>query len=268
MASRYDRRTTTFSPDGRLFQVEYAMEAIKHAGACIGIVYKDGIILVGEKQISSKLWIPERSEKFARVDRHIVVAIAGLTSDANILIDKAQLNAARYQYRYQEPMPVEMCVHDTCNYTQSFTQFGGLRPFGVSMLWAGYDSKDGFQLFHSDPSGNYAEWQATAIGSNAKSAQSILKEDYKDNLTRDEAVDLCIKILSKTMDAPTLDSQQLEMCILTQDPKGILKYHQYSAQELDSKIKAYQLLHKDDKKEDVLKDRDMSSTQDTSITED
>lgn len=267
MASRYDRKTTTFSPDGRLFQVEYAMEAIKHAGACIGIVYKDGIILVGEKQISSKLWIPERSEKFARVDRHIVVAIAGLTSDANILIDKAQLNAARYSFRYQEPMPVEMCVHDTCNYTQSYTQFGGLRPFGVSMLWAGYDNKDGFQLFHSDPSGNYAEWQATAIGSNAKSAQSILKEDYKDNLTRDEAVDLCIKILSKTMDAPTLDSQQLEMCVLTKDPKGILKYHQYSAQELDAKIKAYQTLHKDEKKDEIMKDKEIVKEESSFVDE-
>ena len=185
MASRYDRRTTTFSPDGRLFQVEYAMEAIRQASACIGITYDKGILLVGEKNIKSKLWIPERSEKFAIIADHIVVAIAGITADANILVDDSQLNAARYQYKYQQPMPLEMCVHDTCNYTQYFTQFGGLRPFGVSMLWAGYNKKDGFQLFHSDPSGNYAEWQATSIGNNAKSAQSILKEDFKQGLTLD-----------------------------------------------------------------------------------
>ncbi|ETO31282.1 20S proteasome subunit PAC1 [Reticulomyxa filosa] len=275
------------------------MEAIQKAGACLGIVFKDGIIMVGEKNIQSKLWIPERSEKFAKIDSHIVlsviyflrykydhskvstlsikkkqitlkVAIAGVTSDANILVDNAQLNAARYKYKYQESIPVEMCVHDTCNYTQSFTQFGGLRPFGVSMLWAGYDTEEGFQLFHSDPSGNYgmfkqihfficvyiiyiicviyvyvcmyvyiflinirpniilainnlmiafffvcliilldtAEWQATAIGSNAKSAQSILKEDYNEKLTKDDAIELCIKILTKTMDSPSLDSEK------------------------------------------------------------
>lgn len=161
------------------------MEAIRNAGACIGITFKGGVVLVGEKKIQSKLWIPERSEKFAIIADHIVVAVAGVTSDANILVEDSQLNAARYYYKYQQEIPLEMCVHDTCNYTQYFTQFGGLRPFGVSMLWAGYNSKDGFQLFHSDPAGNYAEWQATAIGSNAKSAQSILKEDFTDGQSKE-----------------------------------------------------------------------------------
>jgi len=249
MARRYDRKTTTFSPDGRLFQVEYAMEAIQKAGACLGIVFKDGIVMVGEKNIQSKLWIPERSEKFAKLDAHIVVAIAGVTADANILIDDAQLNAARYKYKYQESIPVEMCVHDTCNYTQSFTQFGGLRPFGVSMLWAGYDPKDGFQLFHSDPSGNYAEWQATAIGSNAKAAQAILKDDYNDKLTKEQAIELCIKILTKTMDSPTLDSEKLELCLLYMDEHKVI-YRQMEAKELDERLKKYKETHKDEKVED------------------
>eukprot|EP01083_Nonionella_stella_P007959 22909_1 len=249
MARRYDRRTTTFSPDGRLFQVEYAMEAIRQASACIGITYKDGILLVGEKNIKSKLWIPERSEKFAIIADHIVVAIAGITADANILVDDAQLNSARYQYKYQQDMPLEMCVHDTCNYTQYFTQFGGLRPFGVSMLWAGYNTKDGFQLFHSDPSGNYAEWKATSIGNNAKSAQSILKEDFKQDLTLDEAIDLCIKILTKTMDSPTLDAEQLELCVLKLE-NNKPKYHQFDSKELDERIKKYQDEHKDDEDDD------------------
>eukprot|EP00484_Ammonia_sp_Unknown_P002439 CAMPEP_0197075078 /NCGR_PEP_ID=MMETSP1384-20130603/211428_1 /TAXON_ID=29189 /ORGANISM="Ammonia sp." /LENGTH=249 /DNA_ID=CAMNT_0042513921 /DNA_START=1140 /DNA_END=1889 /DNA_ORIENTATION=+ len=249
MASRYDRRTTTFSPDGRLFQVEYAMEAIRNASACIGISYKDGILLVGEKNIKSKLWIPERSEKFAIIADHIVVSIAGITADANILVDDAQLNAARYEYKYQQAMPLEMCVHDTCNYTQYFTQFGGLRPFGVSMLWAGYNKKDGFQLFHSDPSGNYAEWQATAIGNNAKSAQSILKEDYKEDMSMDEAIDLCIKILTKTMDSPTLDAEQLELCTMKLE-KDKPKYHQFDNKELAERIKKYQEAHKDEQAQD------------------
>jgi len=248
--NRYDRRTTTFSPEGRLFQVEYAMEAIRQASACIGITYKGGVLLVGEKNIKSKLWIPERSEKFAIIADHIIVAIAGITADANILVDNSQLDAARYEYKYQQAMPLEMCVHDTCDYTQYFTQFGGLRPFGVSMLWAGYNEKDGFQLFHSDPSGNYAEWQATSIGNNAKSAQAILKEDYKEGLELDAAIDLCIKILTKTMDSPTLDADQLELSTLRLDAKGQPKYHQFDADELNKRIKTYQKLHKDDPVDD------------------
>jgi len=226
------------------------MEAIRQASACIGITYKDGILMVGEKNIKSKLWIPERSEKFAIIAEHLVVAIAGITADANILVDNSQLAAARYQYRYQQPMPLEMCVHDTCDHTQYFTQFGGLRPFGVSMLWAGYNSKDGFQLFHSDPSGNYAEWQATAIGNNAKSAQSILKEDYKEDLSMEAAIDLCIKILTKTMDSPTLDAEQLELCTLRLDEDGKAKYHQFDTKELGVRIKKYQEANKDKKDND------------------
>jgi len=195
------------------------------------------------------LWIPERSEKFGKIDAHIVVAVAGVTSDANILIDDAQLNAARYKFRYQEPIPVEMCVHDTCNYTQSYTQFGGLRPFGVSMLWAGHDLEEGFQLFHSDPSGNYAEWQATAIGSNAKSAQSILKEDYNDKLSKEEAIELCIKILTKTMDSPSLDSEKLELCLLYMEDNKVI-YRQMPAKELDERLKKYKETHKDEKVEE------------------
>merc|ERR1712154_511176 len=234
---------------GRLFQVEYAMEAIRQASACIGITYNGGILLVGEKNIKSKLWIPERSEKFAIISDHIIVAIAGITADANILVDDSQLNAARYAYKYQQPMPLEMCVHDTCDYTQYFTQFGGLRPFGVSKLWAGYNAKDGFQLFHSDPSGNYAEWKATSIGNNAKSAQAILKEDFKDNLSLDEAIDLSIKILTKTMDSPTLDADQLQLCVLKLE-KDKPKYHQFDSKELEQRIKKYQELHKDDSDDD------------------
>merc|ERR1712151_1454389 len=167
---------------------------------------------------------------------HIVVAIAGITADANILVDDGQLNAARYAYKYQQDIPVEMCVHDTCNYTQYFTQFGGLRPFGVSMLWAGYNAKDGFQLFHSDPSGNYAEWKGTAIGKNNKSAQGILKEEFKDDLDIKQGVELCLKILTKTSDSPNLDAEQLEMFVMTLDEQGRPIHKQLETAELKKNI--------------------------------
>merc|ERR1711964_190168 len=128
---------------------------------------KDGIVMVAEKKIKSKLWVPERSEKFYNIDDHMFVAVAGITADAGVLVDYAQRVAQWYKFHYQSPMPVEQCVHRVCDLQQSYTQYGGLRPFGVSMLWGGYDKDQKFQLFHSDPSGNYAEWSATAIGANA-----------------------------------------------------------------------------------------------------
>jgi len=139
MARRYDSRTTTFSPEGRLYQVEYAMEAISHAGICVGILAKDGIVLAVEKKITSKLLENISSEKMYKVDDHLACAVAGITADANILINYARLAAQRYTLTYQEPIPVEQLIINICDRKQGYTQFGGLRPFGVSFLWAGWD---------------------------------------------------------------------------------------------------------------------------------
>jgi 20S proteasome subunit alpha 3 len=156
MSHRYDGRTTTFSPQGRLFQVEYAMEAISHAGAALGILAKDGIVLGAEKKIISKLLDNDKkTEKMYKIDNHIACAVAGITADANILIENARLFSQQYYYSYQEPIPVENLVQQICDIKQGYTQYGGMRPFGVSLLYAGWDEYYGFQLYHSDPSGNY-----------------------------------------------------------------------------------------------------------------
>merc|ERR1712093_497617 len=211
MARRYDARTTIFSPEGRLYQVEYAMEAISHAGAAVGILGKDGVVLACEKKLASKLLEPgKRSEKMYRIDDHIACAVAGITADANILLNFSRLAAQRYLFAYQEPVPVEQLVQQVCDTKQGYTQYGGLRPFGVSFLWAGWDSNRGFQLFQSDPSGNYGGWKATAIGANNQAAQSILKQDYKDDITLKDAMKLAMKVLSKSMDSTTLSSEKVE----------------------------------------------------------
>ncbi|THU71328.1 hypothetical protein C4D60_Mb04t00250 [Musa balbisiana] len=164
MSRRYDSRTTIFSPEGRLYQVEYAMEAIGNAGAAIGILARDGVILVGEKKVTSKLLQTSRStEKMYKIDDHLACAVAGIMSDANILINTARVQAQRYTFAYQEPMPIEQLVQSLCDTKQGYTQFGGLRPFGVSFLFAGWDKNYGFQLYMSDPSGNYSGWKAAAI---------------------------------------------------------------------------------------------------------
>eukprot|EP00771_Trimastix_marina_P000082 gnl/Trimastix_PCT/1085.p1 GENE.gnl/Trimastix_PCT/1085~~gnl/Trimastix_PCT/1085.p1 ORF type:complete len:253 (+),score=46.03 gnl/Trimastix_PCT/1085:36-794(+) len=215
MARRYDSRTTIFSPDGHLYQVQYAIEAVGHAGVCIGIQTNEGIILVCEQKNISKLLDQTQSEKLYKVDDHIVCAIAGITADANTLLHYARTSAQRYTFRFQEPMPVEQLVQDICDLKQNYTQFGGLRPYGVSFLFAGYDLHHGFQLYMSSPSGNYCGWFATAVGANSSSAVSMLRQDYTEGMSMDAASGLALKVLAKTMDTTKLSKDKLEFATLT-----------------------------------------------------
>lgn len=226
MARRYDSSTTTFSPEGRLHQVEYAIEAINNAGTCVGILAKDGIIMASERRITSGLLAPSKtSEKTYKLSKHAACTVAGLTADANILIDQARLRAGRYMYSYQEPIPIEQLVEHVCNYKQAYTQYGGLRPFGVSFLCAGYDEYHGFQLYQTDPSGNYSGWKATVIGSNNQAGKSLLKTDYDADGTGEmpsveEALKLAVKVLNKTMDGTSVTSEKMELCVLSVDKLG------------------------------------------------
>ncbi|KAK4525608.1 hypothetical protein GAYE_SCF15G3517 [Galdieria yellowstonensis] len=235
MARRYDSRTTIFSPEGRLYQVEYAMEAISHAGAAVGVLSQEGVVLAAEKKIISKLLETSKStEKMYAIDRHLACAVAGITADANILIGRARITAQRYFYTYQEPIPVEQLVQRLCDLKQGYTQFGGLRPFGVSFLFAGWDRHYGFQLYQSDPSGNYGGWKATAIGANSTAAQSILKTDYQDDISLKDALKLTVKVLGKTMDSAQLTSEKLEFATLSFVKPELLQFHQLSTEELNS----------------------------------
>jgi len=246
MARRYDSRTTIFSPEGRLYQVEYAMEAIGHAGAAVGILAKDGIVLGAEKKVTSKLLESgSKTEKMFKIDSHLACAVAGITADANILVNYAQLSAQRYTYQYQEPMPTEQLVTWVCDQKQGYTQYGGLRPYGVAFLVAGWDRHFHFQLYHSDPSGNYGGWKATAIGANHQAAQSILKTDYTDTMEIKDAVKLAVKVLSKTMDSTVLNSEKLEFATLTlKDNKPHL--HIFTEKEIDEIVKTCDLTPKDE----------------------
>lgn len=235
MASRYDGRTTTFSPEGRLYQVEYAMEAISQAGAAVGILAADGVVLAAEKRITSKLLdIRKSTEKMYKIDDHLAVAVAGITSDANILLDYARLEAQRYTYAYKEQIPVEQLLMRVCDMKQGYTQFGGLRPFGVSFLYAGWDEHYGFQLYQSDPSGNYSGWKAKAIGANNQGAQSILKTDYKEDIKLEDALVLAVKVLSKTMDTTTPTPDKMEFSTVTRNAEGNVVYHVFTKAELEA----------------------------------
>jgi len=247
MARRYDARTTIFSPEGRLYQVEYAMEAISHAGTCVGVLTKDGVVLGAEKKVTSKLLeITASPEKMYKIDAHISAAVAGITSDANILLNYARLTAQRYLFAYQNPTPVEYLVRSICDLKQGYTQIGGLRPFGVSFLYAGWDEIYGFQLYQSDPSGNYGGYKATAIGQGHQPAQGILKSDYKEDMSLKEALQLALKVLSKTMDSTALSHEKLEFSTLTINERGKVQFHLFAPEELDTLVKETEL-----KKDDV-----------------
>nr|CAG4648760.1 EOG090X09LQ [Polyphemus pediculus] len=235
MARRYDTRTTIFSPEGRLYQVEYAMEAIGHAGTCLGILASDGIVLAAERRNTNKL-LDEVffSEKIYQLNNDMVCSVAGITSDANVLTNELRLISQRYLLKYGESIPCEQLVSWLCDVKQAYTQFGGKRPFGVSLLYGGWDHQYGFQLYQSDPSGNYGGWKATCIGNNSTAAISMLKQEYKEGETKlddalalaireykegetklDDALALAIRVMSKTMDATKLTPDKLELATLT-----------------------------------------------------
>ncbi|CAE8668229.1 unnamed protein product [Polarella glacialis] len=234
MARRYDSRTTTFSPEGRLYQVEYAMEAINLAGSTIGILAEDGVILAGEKKTTSKLLDQSKQhEKLFQLDTSIFCAVAGITSDANILINKLRLTAQQHVYTFSESMPVEELVTSICDYKQGYTQFGGLRPFGVSFLVAGYDAAHGFQLYHTDPSGNFSGWKSYAIGINNNTAMQALRQDWKPGMKVQEALELAAKVLVKTMDTAAPTAERLEFGIVQRTPEGQIKFRMLKDTEIN-----------------------------------
>jgi len=198
----YDRAITVFSPDGRLFQVEYAMELVNRGNTIIGIRCQEGVVLGSEENIEA-LEEAEYSWKIFRVDEHIGAAIVGLSSDARILIDQARIYAQSNKLTYDEPIDVEVVTKRICDIQQMYTQHAGVRPFGVSIVFAGVD-KTGTHVFGTHPSGTYRGFKATALGAGRETVLGILKEEYKENLTLEETIRLAVKCLVKALEARQL----------------------------------------------------------------
>jgi len=172
----YDRAITVFSPDGRLFQVEYAREAVKRGTTAIGITYDSGVLLAVDKNVSNKLIIPKSIEKIFTIDDHICVATSGLVADARRLIEDARVKSQRNKLVYNEPINVSSLTRSICDMKQAYTQYGGARPFGTALLIAGVNN--GPHLFETDPSGAYTEYKAGAIGSGKRDVEKLLEEHF------------------------------------------------------------------------------------------
>jgi proteasome alpha subunit len=195
----YDRAITVFSPDGRLFQVEYAREAVKRGATAIGVKTKEGVVLVADRRVTSRLLEPDTIEKIYIIDDHIGAATSGLVADARILIDRARLEAQINRLTYDEPISIKDLAKRICDFKQQFTQFGGVRPFGVSLLIAGVDEKP--RLYETDPSGALLEYKATAIGAGRNVVMEYFEKEYDDNMSFEDAMIKAMIAMGKAIES-------------------------------------------------------------------
>jgi proteasome alpha subunit len=195
----YDRGITIFSPDGRLYQVEYAREAVKRGTASIGVRTEDGVALVVDKRTRSPLLEGSSVEKLHKVDDHIGTASAGHVADARKLIDFARQQSQVERVRYDEPIGVRTLTKEVTDHIQQYTQVGGARPFGVALLVAGVSDGEP-RLFETDPSGTSNEWKAVAIGSDRSTIQEFLEDEYEAGMSLDDGVDLALRALDEGRD--------------------------------------------------------------------
>lgn len=199
MASRgYDMTPTMYSPDGRIYQVEYAIETVKRGTLAIGIQAKDGVVIAVEEK-ARDLQVPESTQKIFQVDDHIGVAAAGYIPDARVQVDSARFFAQSNKLTYDEPVEVETVAKHLADQSHQFTQYSGVRPFGVALIIAGVD-KHGNRLFVTDPSGTFVLYSAVAIGGNSEEVTDYLEKNYKEGISVEEAISLAIAAINLKSD--------------------------------------------------------------------
>ena len=227
----YDRAITVFSPDGRLFQVEYAREAVKRGTTTVGVKFKDGVVLIVDKRLSSKLIEPKSIEKIFKIDSHIGCATSGLVADARALVDRARIECQVNAFNYSEDLAVETLVKKICDFKQSYTQYGGVRPFGTAMLMAGIDAS-GPHLYETDPSGAMMAYKAGGIGAGRNEVMEVFEKDFKDNMTQNQAVNLGLKALSAANEN-NLKSEVVEIAVINPEKE----FHTLSSEEVGKAVK-------------------------------
>jgi len=226
----YDRAITVFSPDGRLFQVEYAREAVKRGTTTVGLKFSNGAVLIVDKRVSSRLVEPGSIEKIFTIDDHIGCATSGLVADARALIDKARLDAQINEITYNEKIQIKTLVKRICDFKQTYTQYGGVRPFGTALLIAGVD-ETGARLFSTDPSGALMEYKANSEGAGRSGAMAYFEEKYVEEMNMEDAISLGIKALHKGTEGK-LNPDAIEIGIVQKD----VKFHILSPEKTRSYV--------------------------------
>lgn len=197
-AMGYDRAATMFSPDGHLLQVEYAEKTVRLGSASIGLICKDGVVIVADKRIRDKLISAESAHKIFEIDSHVMTTFAGMLADARVLIDNAQVLAQQNRITYDSPIEPISVIRMLADRKQYFTQYGGARPYGVSLMLAGIN-KGKAHLYTSDVTGNYFAYKANSIGEYDEKIKEVLRKDYKEGMSIDEGIKFCFKIFKDTL---------------------------------------------------------------------
>ncbi len=223
----YDGAITIFSPEGRIYQVEYALELVKRGSPIVGVKSEEGVVLAVLEPQLSKLAAPRNSKKIFRLDDHVGVAIAGLSPDARVLIRQARLYCQSNKMTYDEPADVEDLASGVGDLLQRYTQNAGVRPFGVSLLFGGVDDHR-VSLIATDPSGSYRGYRATAVGRNSEKALTVLKEEYRQEISLDEAIALSVQALKEASEND-LSADGMNIAVVTKESK---KFRTLSVEEI------------------------------------
>ncbi len=209
---QYDRGITIFSPDGRLFQVEYAKEAVKKGATALGIVYDSGVLLAATR--SNEKMKVRNPEKVFKVDDHVGIATSGLVADGRTLVDETREEAQRYLMTYDEAIPTNVLAKFVADRCQQFTQYGGVRPYGVSTLSGGV--KDGSpKVYQTDPSGTLNQWTAVAIGKGGEEATEHLEDNWEEDMDEDAAIELAVNAL--TAGEEGIETDNIELALVAQE---------------------------------------------------
>ncbi len=197
-AMGYDRAATMFSPDGHLLQVEYAEKTVRLGSTSIGLACKDGVIIIADRRIRDKLIASESANKIFEIDEHVIATVAGILSDGRILVDDAQVLAQQHRVTYDSPIEPLSVIRSLADKKQMFTQYGGSRPFGVSLMLGGI-SKNKSHLYTSDVTGNFFAYRANAIGENDEQIKETLRTDFKDEVNIEEGIKFALGIFKKIL---------------------------------------------------------------------
>jgi proteasome alpha subunit len=229
---KYDRALTVFSPEGRLYQVEYALEAVRRGTLAVAVKSDKDVCLAAQIKIPSKLMDPDSIDKIFQIDDHIGVAISGLHADSRVLINYARVQAQSFRLTYDEPVRLNMLVKSIADLKQIYTQYGGIRPFGCSLFFIGIDSI-GPHIFTTSPSGIYRPYKAYALGSGEAQAREYIQNNYKENLQFNEIIDLSLKALKDSSDEE-ISKENIRLAYVKSEDN---KFKICSKKEVDTFIK-------------------------------
>ena len=244
--NEYDRSVNTFSNQGRLYQVEYAMKAVEQGCTTLGIQTKDGVILAAEKKIASKLQVPSSIENILKIHEHAICTYSGLRSDARALIESARVDAASHWFNFNEEMPIEAISLAICDVAVSFAEKKKKdererekrvvsRPYGVAVLVAGVDDDGRPKLFKNDPSGNYVRYRACCIGQGGENGMSTLQTSYKEDMSFDEAILLAGRVLKENLEQK-INKDNFEISYIKVTDRKIVSLTEEQREELIRKL--------------------------------